>query len=64
MEIENPMIKDHLWPTLPCRTEAPSFRAFIEEEFSLDDLLGDPQIMELLITEYHDRYLEWLKEIS
>lgn len=60
---ENPMIKNYLWPE-PCCSEAPSFHEFIEEEFSLNDLLGDPQIIEILITKYHDRYLKWLKEIS
>lgn len=48
MSNREPMIKDHLWPE-PCRSKAPSFREFIEEELALDDLLGDPQIMEILI---------------
>lgn len=62
-QIENPMIKNCLWPE-PCRFKAPPFRAFIEEEFSLAYLLGDPQIMEILIDKYYDDYQTWLREIS
>ena len=68
-EIDNPMIKTpaapdyHESPFLPCRGTAPSFREWILEEWLPEDIIGDPQVFEVLITKYFKDYEQWLKEI-
>ena len=71
IEVDNPMLRPSPAPDhhespyqSPCRQTAPTFREFIEEEFTLNDILGDPMIMEILINKHHDRYLKWLEKIS
>ncbi len=60
---ENPIFKECLWPK-PCNTEAPSFREYLLEEFSVEDIIGDPQVLDVLIGKYHDDYIQWLGEVS
>jgi len=68
-KIDNPMIKTPAapdyreFPFLPCRGTAPTFKGWLMEEWLLEDIIGDPQVFEVLITKYHGKYLEWLKEI-
>ena len=58
--LENGMIAGY-WP--PCKGEAPSFREYLMEEFSLEDIIGIPEVMEVLTRLHHDEYEKWLREI-
>ncbi len=62
--VDNPMLKPspapghEEWPYQA--PTAPTFKEYLMEEFSMEDVLGDPQVLEVLITKYHEYYLQWL----